>query len=81
MLAEKVSDLSRGGAVPVDAQRQRLQTFQHDPGIERAHGGTGMLDVGVQRLLDERAVTEYEAAETAPLAVDMLGGRIDHDVG
>ena len=62
-------------------QRQRLEALQQHPGIERAERRAGMFEVIVQLLLDELLAPQHDAAEAAPLAVDMLGGRIDHDVG
>ena len=40
-----------------------------------------MLQKIVQLLLDELLRAEHDATEAAPLAIDMLGRRIDHDVG
>ena len=40
-----------------------------------------MFQVIVQLLLDELLRPQHDAAEAAPLAVNMLGGRIDDDVG
>ena len=77
-----VGDLRRRLALRAHAQRQRLQALQHHPGVERAERRAGMPQEGVQVVLEEGFCEhEHHAAEAAALAVDVLGGGVDHDVG
>ena len=71
-------------ALPVccaHAQRQGLQALQQHPGIERRQRRAGVAEVVVQVLVDPVLVGQDDAAEAAALAVDVLGRRIDDDVG
>ena len=63
------------------AERQRLEALQHHPGVERAHRGPGLADEVLQVVGQEFLRAEHGAAEAAALAVDVLGRRIDDDVG
>ncbi len=62
-------------------QGQGLQSFKHDPGIERAERGAGMLDVWLDLIADEPLAAQNHPAQAPSLPVDMLGRRIDDDIG
>ena len=65
----------------LDADLQRLQPLEQHPGVERAERRAGLAQEGVEVVGDELLVGEDDAAEAAALAVDVLGRRIDDDVG
>ena len=81
MLGERIGDLGRGLGLRAHPHRQRLQPFQHDPGVERRHRRAGLADEARDVVGDELLRAEDDAAEAAALAVDVLGGGIDHAVG
>ncbi len=76
-----IGDRGRRLALGADAHGQRLETLQHHPGVERAHRGAGLADEILQMVGQELFRAEHGAAETAALAVDVLGRRVDDDVG
>ncbi len=78
---EVIGDLGRGRLLGAHPHRHGLQALEHHPGIERAHGGAGLAQVLLQMFLHVVLGAEYRAAETAALPVDVLGGRVDDDVG
>ncbi len=78
---KRVGDDGGAGALCLHPDRQRLEALQHDPGVERAQGGAGLADEVLQVIGQELLAAEHRAAEAAALAVDVLGRRIDHDVG
>src|ERR1043165_453394 len=80
LVGEEIGDDSRGGAMPIDTQRKRLQALQQDPGVERAERRSGLLEVGVKLLIDEGLAAEHDAPETASLAIDVFGRGIANDV-
>ena len=53
LFGEEIGDRFRVAHLLGDAQGQRLQPFQHDPGIERRHGRAGLAQEIVDVLLDE----------------------------
>src|SRR6185436_12461723 len=71
-LGEKIGDCRRRRAMALDAQGQRLESLEQHPGVERAERRAGLLEVGVQHILDELLGPENHAAEAPSLAVDML---------
>ena len=81
MLGERVGTLPRGVGLRAHAHRQRLQSLEHHPGVERRHRRAGLPDEGMDVVGDELLRAEDDAAEAAALAVDVLGGGIDHAVG
>src|SRR6266446_10721860 len=78
---ETAGDRNRGAALAVDAELERLQPFQQQPGVERAQRWSGMPVEQTEVILDKFLRCQDGAAETAPLAVDVLGRGIDDDVG
>src|SRR5262249_38170967 len=76
-----IGDPSRARTMGPDPQLQGFQTLEQHPGIERAQGWPGMAQEGRQLLSDESFGTEDDAAKAAPLSVDMLGRRVDDDIG
>ena len=62
------------------ADRQRFQTLQQHPGIERRHGRPGLTQQIVDVVGDELLGRQDDSAEAASLSVDVLGGRIDHAI-
>src|SRR5260221_9743548 len=78
---ETAGDRNRGAALAVDAELERLQPFQQQPSVERAERRSGMPVEQSEVVLDEFFRRKDGAAETAPLAVDVLGRGIDDDIG
>ncbi|CCC96685.1 protein of unknown function [Azospirillum baldaniorum] len=63
-------------------QLQRLQPLQQQPGVEGRNGRAGVAQVGVDHVRPVLLVVgQDDAAQTAALAIDVLGRRIDDDVG
>ena len=79
--ARRSASVRRARRLLLDAQRQRLQPLEQHPGVERAERRAGLAQESVQIVGDEFLVGEDDAAEAAALAVDVLGRRIDDDVG
>ena len=81
--------------MPIDAQRKRLQSFEQDPGIERAERRPGLpeeivemvgdeflvLILGRTGLVDRFAVDSADWSETAPLGRFELVGRSLYRLG
>ena len=80
MGCERVGDLRGAVGLSADADVQRLQPLDHDPGVERAHRPTGVLEVRLQRLADEGLRPQHDAAEAAALPVNMFRSGVDHHV-
>ena len=68
-------------AVGLHAQAQGLQALEKHPGIERAHAGPGGTQKAEHALTHRHGIADHRPADTAALAVDVLGGRMDDDVG
>ncbi len=81
MLGERDRDGRGGVGLPAHPHRERLQSLEQHPGIERRERRAGLPDQVVDIVLDEFFRREDDAAETAALAVDVLGGGIDDAVG
>ena len=81
MAGQRVGHLRGIGAMAVDAQAQRLHALDQHPGVERAERRAGVADDGLQLLEDELLGAEDRAAQGAALAIDVLGGGVDDDVG
>ena len=81
MPGEGVGDLAGRAGLPLDAERQCFQALQQHPGVERRQGRPGLAQEGVDVLLDEGLRRQDDAAEAAPLPVDMLGRRIHDAIG
>ena len=80
--AEVCGDVEGVGGVALDAHGQGLQALDQEPGVEGAHRRAGMTQDGGQGVFHViQVVGEDGAAQRAALAVDVLGGRIDDDVG
>ncbi len=80
MRGQRVGDAAGIGAVALDAQAERLQALDQDPGVERAERRAGVADDRLQLFEDEFLRTST-APPGATLTVDVLGGGVDHDVG
>ena len=80
-VSRKRAIASGGAALPLDAQFQRLQPFQQQPGVERAQRRPGVAVEQPEIVLDVFLAGQDRAAERAALPVDMLGRRIDDDIG
>src|SRR6516162_47696 len=76
-----VGDGSGGAALPLDPQRESLKTLEQQPRVEWAQGRPGVPVKRAKVVLDEFLRREDRAAEATPLAVDVLGRRIDDDIG
>ena len=79
MLLEMLRQREGVRTVAIHAYGQRLQRLRQQPGVERAHGGAGVpreeAAVG-----DVRRITDNRTTERPSLSVDVLGGRMGHDV-
>src|SRR5271169_864389 len=78
---EVARDRDGGTTLPVDPELERLEPLQQQPGIERAQRRPSMPVEETEIVLDELLRRQDGTPETAPLAVDVLGRRIDDDVG
>ncbi len=62
-------------------QLQGLQPLEEDPGIEGAHGWTGgtqkTIDIGPNQIFG----TDHCTTDRAPLSINILGCRVDDDIG
>ena len=74
-------DRQGGAALALDPKLERLEPLQQQPGVEWAQRRPGMPVKETEIVLDEFLRRQDGATETAPLAVDVLGRRIDDDVG
>ena len=81
MLAEEVRDLARAARLRRDAHGQGLQRLEQRPGVERRETRTGLAEEIVDVVGDELLARQDHAAEHAPLAVDVFGGRVDDAIG
>src|SRR6516162_6720160 len=78
---EIARDCRGGAALPVDAEFERFEPFEEQPGVKRAERGASVPVEQAEIVLDEFLRGENRAAKTAPLAIDVLGRRINDDVG
>src|SRR4029078_9876214 len=81
LVGEEIGYGSRRGAMPIDPQGQRLPTLEQYPGIERTQRGSCLLEVVIKFFIYEGLAAQHNAAETASLAIDVLGRGIADDVG
>ncbi len=65
----------------VHSQLQSLQSFQEYPGIEGAHARPGGPQETEHFLADEFLRSHYGTAYAPSLTVQVLGSRMNHDVG
>ena len=79
--AEKIRHLGGGGHLRRHAHRQGFEPLQQHPGIERRQRWPGLAQQVVDILVDEFGAGENNAAEAAPLPVDVFCCRIDDAVG
>ena len=77
---ERTRQFHRRGGHPVDAQRQRLQTLEQHPGVERRHRRPGVAHQVLDRAVDELRCAQDRPTQRAPLPVDVLCRRVDDDV-
>ena len=68
------------GAVRAHTQGQSLQPLEKHPGVERAHARPSAAQEG-EHLVHKRSTPQYGAADTAPLAVEKLGRRVNDHIG
>ena len=79
--AQVLGDRQRVCRVARQAQLERLQALEHDPGVERARRRPRVTQEGRQLVGDEGLVAgEDRAAEGPALAVHVLGGGVDDHV-
>ena len=62
-------------------QFEGFQPLQQEPGIHGTERGAGMAQEGLQLFFDIAAAAQHHAAQGPALAIDMLGGGIDDDIG
>ena len=72
--------LSRAGH-GIDAEAERLESFEQGPRIERAEARAGVAQEVLKVFSIEPLGAQHRTAERSPLPVDVLGRRIHHDVG
>ncbi len=68
-------------AVGTHAQAQRLQAFEENPGVERAHARPGGAQETEHFLAYPFGISNHGSADTAALSVEILGRRVDHQIG
>ena len=68
-------------AMRVDAQLERLKSFQHHPSIKRGEAGAGLTHETGKLVSHIIFATQNNAAKTPALPVNMFGRRINGDVG
>src|SRR5690606_6352277 len=78
MLCQEISDAASIFRLLAHAQRQRLQSLQQRPRVERRQGRTGMAEIILQLFIDPLLVGKDHATEAATLTVNMLGRGIDN---
>jgi hypothetical protein len=79
---QEVGDPPRIVGLAAHPQIEGFQPLGQQPRIERAERRPGVAKERAQHVLHQRPVVgEDGAAQAAALAVDVLGGRIDDDVG
>src|SRR5262249_5695755 len=81
MLGERPRYDGRSVGLPLHAHRERLQSLQQHPGVERRQRRPGLANELVDVVLDELLRAQHNAAEAPALAVDVLGRRIDDAIG
>ena len=81
MLGERDRNRRRIVGLLLRAHAQRLQPLEQHPRVERRQRRSGLADQLVDVVGDEFLRAEDDTAETAALAVDVLGRRIDDAVG
>ena len=80
--AEELRHLPGVGAVTVHADIQSLQAAGNEEGVKGAHDGAGhILQAGRAAGLNEFPGAHDKAGDDIAVAVDVLGGAVDHDVG
>ena len=62
-------------------QAERFQTLQGDPGVERAQARTGGPDHPEYLLGNQLLRSHHRSTNNAALAIEILGGRMHHQVG
>ena len=80
MALQITGNRSGGAALPLDPQFQGFKALQQKPCVEWAQGWPGVAVKGTEIVLDEFLRGDDRAAETASLAIDVLGRRIDDDI-
>ena len=76
----RICEARSGSALRLDAQLHGLETFEHDPGIERRTGGADMTQPGVVHFGHVLRVRQDGTGEDAALPVHVLGGGIGDDI-
>src|SRR3984957_15534021 len=74
MLADEIRDPACAACLLPDTHRQSLQRLQQRPGVERRQRGARLAEEIVDMVGDELLARQNDAAEHAPLAVDVFGG-------
>jgi hypothetical protein len=62
-------------------QLEGFEPLQEDPGVEGTHGRPRGSQDPEDRLADQLAIADDGAPDTTSLSVQILGGRVDHQVG
>ena len=78
---QPIGNLRGAAAVGSHAQAQGFQPLEEHPGVERAHGRAAVLENVVHVLAQQFFPAQHCAADTTPLTVQVLGGRMNDYVG
>lgn len=82
VLAQELRHLQCRFAVALDPQFQRLQAAQHQEGGERRQRRAGEVAQALQAdRVDVLLAADHRAGEQVAVAAQVLGGRVQHDVG
>ena len=81
MALEELRDAPSVLAVRAHAYRKRLHPAQHEPRVERAGHGAERLLQEVEALGERVVVGGDEAADHVAVAAEVLGRRVDDEVG
>src|SRR5580692_9189738 len=77
---EEFSDYAATAIVLLHAHRQRLNSAQHQPALERRENRSRDFLYESQLFGLFRASADYDASETVAMAVQEFGGRMHHHV-
>ncbi len=81
LVGKPCRDCAAVAVVPLHAQMQRLGTAQDEPGVHRARYGAGRVQNELQAGREIVVIDECDSADHVAVAVEILCGRMPHDVG
>ena len=77
---EEVNNRSCVGAMPIHPNAERLDTAQHQPGIERPRNGAHGVLMECQSLTEVGVSNDQRSTDDVAMPTEVLGGRVDHNV-